>query len=58
MMNQLLAQLTENMTPVGILIAWNGALSVALAALYRDCRKDRDRLWARLGGRQEDKEQS
>lgn len=41
----LLAQLTEAVTPVGLLIGFNATLSAALGIVYRDCRVDRQRLW-------------
>lgn len=36
------------MTPVGILIACNAALTVGVSALYRDCKRDRSALWAHI----------
>ncbi len=41
----------DNANPTDILIVVNGALTVGLGALYRDCKRDRDRIWAHLGGR-------
>lgn len=35
-------------TPVGILFATNGALTAALGIIYKDCRKDRERLWQQI----------
>lgn len=35
-------------TPVGILLAMNGALSVGLGAVYRDCRREREKLWTHI----------
>ncbi|HEX2656143.1 MAG TPA: hypothetical protein VHN11_21175 [Xanthobacteraceae bacterium] len=55
-----LAQVADavSVTPVGILVAVNGAITVGLGAIYRDCRREREKLWAhirelerRLGGR-------
>lgn len=40
--------LLDTASPVDILIATNGALTIAIAALYRDCRKDREKLWGRV----------
>lgn len=45
----LLAQITEVATSAtGILIAVNGALTVALGAVYRDCKRERVKLWAHI----------
>lgn len=45
----LLAQITEAMaTPVGILIATNGATITALGAVYRDCKREREKLWTHI----------
>lgn len=45
----MIAQILESAaTPVGILIAMNGAVTVGLGAVYRDCRKEREKLWAHI----------
>jgi hypothetical protein len=44
----LLAQIADTVTPVGILVAVNGAITVGLGAVYRDCRKEREKLWAHI----------
>ncbi len=35
-------------SPVGILITVNGAITVGLGAVYRDCRREREKLWAHI----------
>lgn len=45
----MIAQILEAAaTPVGILIAVNGALTVGMGSIYRDCRKEREKLWAHI----------
>jgi hypothetical protein len=38
----------EAVTPAGILVAVNGALTVGLGAVYCDCRKEREKLWSHI----------
>lgn len=40
--------IVSQLTPVDLLMGSNGALAVALVALYRDCKSDRAKLWAEL----------
>ncbi len=47
-MNALISQITEAVTPVGILLTVNGAITVGLGAVYRDCRREREKLWAHI----------
>lgn len=44
----LFAQIADSLSPVGILVAVNGAITVGLGAVYRDCRKEREKLWAHI----------
>lgn len=44
-MSFLVAQIVDTVTPVHLLIGATSALTVAIGALYRDCRRDRDKLW-------------
>ncbi len=45
----LFAQIAEAATSAtGILIAVNGALTVALGAVYRDCKRERVKLWTHI----------
>lgn len=46
-MNEIISQISD-LTPTGILIAVNGCMTVAVTALYRDCRSDRAALWKRI----------
>lgn len=43
-----LISLIQDASPAGILMAVNGALAAGLAALYRDCKKDRAALWSHV----------
>ena len=43
-MKELIAQFSD-LTPVGIMVCVNGILAASMGALYRDCRKDREKLW-------------
>lgn len=43
----LLAQLPD-VSAVQVLMVVNGALTVGLGAVYRDCRKERSLLWAHV----------
>jgi hypothetical protein len=45
MISELLAQAGPIITPVSILMGSQALLTAAMAALYRDCRNDRGKLW-------------
>lgn len=40
--------LDQASTPVGILMVTQGIITTALSIVYRDCRKDRETLWAEI----------
>lgn len=45
---KLLAVVTENLTVTGCLVTAVGALTAGVGALYRDCKKDREKLWQHI----------
>lgn len=38
----------DDVTPVQLLMASTGALTTAVSLLYRDCKRDREKLWAHV----------
>lgn len=38
----------DDVTPVQLLMVSTGALTTAVGMLYRDCKRDREKLWAHV----------
>lgn len=45
---KLLAVVTEDLTVTGCLVTAVGAMTAGVGALYRDCKKDREKLWQHI----------